>query len=255
MKKLKYTLIELLAAMGIFIMMIGILFQTFVTGSDIAASETVKMNLLSDANIFYNYLTDDIRNIDMLAIQMLRDKDNDNVDPDSPNASPANETNESTGKKFHFATGKVSFYSTSDVYNDTDTLNYNGVDLTGLAGSPYIAYELVGTSLVRKMYADQATYVSDEGVYADLTTTAELDDTTVNVPIILEGVVDFSFKVWSDYPGGTEISTNQSPLSEKPSCITFTLTLKDPNPSKTSLPTAVQERSYRTVSKTIYIDR
>ena len=252
MKKLRYTLIELLAAMGIFIMMIGILFQTFVAGSDIAASETVKMNLLSDANIFYNYLTDDIRNIDMLAIQMLRDKDNDDKDPDV--AAP-NDTYQATGKKLHFAAGKISFYSTVDAYNDNIIGNYNGADLTILTGSPYIAYELVGTSLVRKMYADQATYVSDEGVYDKLTTTADLEDTTVNVPIILEGVVDFSFKVWSDYPGGTEISTNQSPLSEKPSCITFTLTLKDPNPSKTSLPTAVQERSYRTVSKTIYIDR
>ena len=99
------------------------------------------------------------------------------------------------------------------------------------------------------------SYIDDSNNLIDQTTLAELDDTNENVPIILEGVASFDIKIWDDYPGGKEIDVSLSPLAEKPSCITFSVTLTDPNPAKANLPTAVKNRSNRTITKTIYIDR
>ena len=257
MKKLHYTLIELLAAMTIFIMMMGILFRTFSSGADVAATETVKLSILSDSNIFFNYLTNDIRNINMQSIQRLRDNKNDAIDPDHGTASQ-----EADGKKLHFTDERISFFSTVRAYHDTDGSNYNGVNLVdeldsatkdGIADlDPYVAYELVGDKLVRKMYSTQAAYVDDNNTYADLTTVAELDNESLAVPVILEGVEEFEVTVWSDYPGGTQVDTSQSPLSEKPACITFTITLTDPNPYKNA---TLKARDNRSISKTIYIGR
>ena len=61
MKKLKYTLIELLISMAIFVVMMGILISTFSMAGDIASSETTKTNILQDASVFYSYLTKDFR--------------------------------------------------------------------------------------------------------------------------------------------------------------------------------------------------
>lgn len=264
MKKLHYTLIELLAAMGIFIMMIGILFKTFVTGADIATTETIKMSILSDANIFFNYLTNDLRNINMQAIQRLRDKNNADIDPDDPESDPSNEA---AGKKMHFTSnGKLSFFSTITPYDDISATTYNTVNLVDELDSvtkdgipdlpPYVAYELVGDSIVRKMYSTQAAYVDDSNNFsAGVSSVADLANETLAIPVILEGVVSFQINVWSDYPGGTLIDETQSPLSEKPACITFEVTLRDPNPFKASLPISVRNRDNRTITKTIYIDR
>lgn len=268
MKKLHYTLIELLAAMGIFIMMIGILFKTFASGADVASRESIKMGILSDANIFLNYLTNDLRNINMQAIQRIRDNKNNAIDPDSTNVDPASK--EAEGKKLHFTAGKISFFSTVTPYDDTSNTSYSydstipatlvealDIDADNIPDlDPYIAYELVDDKIVRKMYSSQDAFVDDNNDFsAGASSSADLDNEALAIPVILEGVVSFDIKVWSDYPGGTLIDESQSPLSEKPSCITFSVTLRDPNPFKASLPTAVRNRDNRTISKTIYIDR
>ena len=60
MKMKRYTLIELLAAMTIFIIMMGILFRVFTSAATITSSESTKLAILSDANVFFTYLTNDL---------------------------------------------------------------------------------------------------------------------------------------------------------------------------------------------------
>jgi len=269
MKNQKYTLIELLAAMSIFIIMMGILFKTFTTAADVASKQTTKIEILSDANIFFNYLTNDLKNIDVQAIERLLDNQNAANDP---NANPSAATNEASGNKLHFDNVSVSFYSDVKPYDDTSNTSYSydssntatlveGLDLDAdniPDLKPYLAYELVtytesGVSkkaIVRKMYADQVLYVNNAGTYVGKTTAADIIDDSKSLPVILEGVENMTIQVWDDYPGGNELT--QSPIGHKPACITVSVTLTNPSPT---IAAAIKERNKRTITKVIYLGR
>ena len=276
MKIKKYTLIELLAAMTIFIIMMGILFKTFTTSADVASTQTTKVEIMSDANIFFNYLTVDLKNIDVQAIEKLLDKNNAANDPNTA----AGTTNEADGNKLHFNYYNssnpisISFYSDVTPYDDNSATSYSydsvnaetlkvGLDLDSDAFlipdlKPYIAYELVSyteggaskKAIVRKMYADQSIYVNDAGTYTGATSSGDITTDAKAVPVILEGVEDMTIQVWDDYPGGSEIRT--SPIGHKPACVTVSITLTNPSPTIADM---VKERNKRTITKVIYLGR
>ena len=253
MKKLQYTLIELLAAMSIFIIMMGILFKTFTTSADVAASQSTKVSILQDANVFFNFLNNDLKNIEIEAIEKILNNQNAATDPNEDAASV-----EADGNKLHFsltAPVSISFKSGVTPYYDRENGNYNGYDLideldiTGSDGipdeKPYVAYEYIASEkvIVRKMYPYQTDYVDNSNNYSG--TTGSLSD---DIPVILEGVEDFTIQVWEDYPGGTEITT--SPIGVAPACVTFTVTLADPSPTMAQ---TMKDRTKRTITKVVYM--
>ena len=238
MKKLRYTLIELLAAMTIFIIMIGILFRTFSASADVAASETTRLSIMTDANVFYQYLTSDIKAMSIDIIAAPRNESNSSSQLHINDTSAASDFSVkelliTPSTVIPTSDVTIEFYSDVTAYNfsDFDTNSDGAPDL-----SPYIVYEFDSTNgiITRKHFTDDTkaapTYSVD--------------------PIILEGVEEFDIKVWDDYPGGSQIT--QFPSPTKPSCITFSVTLTSPNPYASS---QIKEKAKRTISKTLYLNK
>lgn len=233
MKKLRYTLIELIAAMTIFIIMMGILFRTFTASAEIATAETTRLGIMTDANVFFQYLTADVKamSIDIIAA------------PQNDSGSKVQLHTNSTSGAFDFSNKEldvisnstIEFFSDVDAYrlssNDFDTNADGIVDL-----SPYVQYQFNASNgtITRKHF----------------TSAAKTSPTYTEDPIILEGVESMTINVWDDYPGGNEITT--FPSSTKPACITFTVTLTSPNPYASN---TVKERGKRTITKTLYLNR
>ena len=239
-KILKYTLIELLAAMTIFIIMIGILFKTFTVSADVAASETTKLSIMSDANVFFQYLTSDVRSLSVDIIAA----------PEADNGEKRRLDSDELTNAFDFDIKKLMVTPTGNVsiefYSEVPAYNIDGVFDTDSDGSPdispYIVYQLDTTTgvITRKHFTDDTKISPD-------------DSTTYgsgNEPILLEGVTAFDISVWDDYPGGNQITTFPTPT--KPSCITFSVTLTTPNPYASNV---LKTRSQRTISKTLYLKR
>ena len=246
MKKLNYTLLELLASMTIFIIMMGILFKTFTASADVASVETTRLSIMNDSNVFFQYLTSDVRSLSVDIIPA----------PESDKGLKYRlDTAENDSTSYDFDIKKLlvtpsPVVPTSNVtlefYSEVTAYNINGVfdvDSDGIPEvTPYIVYEFDSTAgtITRKHFTDD-TKVSP-------------DDTSTygsgKEPIILEGVTAFDISVWDDYPGGNEITTFPTPT--KPSCITFSVTLTTSNPYASS---SIKTRAQRTISKTIYLKR
>ncbi|MCM8533212.1 MAG: hypothetical protein NE330_18735 [Lentisphaeraceae bacterium] len=226
MKKLNYTLIELLAAMGIFIMMIGILFKTFTASADVATSETTRLSIMIDANVFYHYLTSDIK---AMSIEIIPAPENDQGEKRRLDTDDIQTAEDLKDKELNVTvTGSV---TTIEFFSDITPYN-----LAPLAGAPYVEYRFDSSTgyITRKHFTDSG---KSAPVYAD-------------EPIILEGVEDFTITVWDDYPGGNQMV--EFPTPTKPSCITFSVTMTSPNPYASDV---IKERSKRTISKTLYLNR
>jgi type II secretory pathway pseudopilin PulG len=222
MKRKNYTLIELLAAMSIFIVMMGLLFNVFVNASTIVGSQNAKVTILSDANLFFTYLSKDLQNISLSDIPRFEDKDYDPAgaaDPIDPDNGDNDSVESGTDPLTVIAASKIAFRSSSEAYDGTTSI-------------PYIGYQLVGKEVLRSMSANAGSYATNSEA------------------IILDGVEELKITVWEDYPGGTEL--NATSYSVVPRCITVSVTLSTPNPSASA---ATIEQNLRTVTKTIYIDR
>lgn len=217
----RYTLIELLAAMTIFIIMMGILFKTFTTSADVASRETTKVGILSDANVFFTYITNDLKS---MIVDIYPAPENENGVKDDPDSATAT-VDDYGDSQLKFTTTSIECYSNVTPYNETTLVTALG------SNSPYIKYELNSEKIYRTMASDSGGSDSVQG-------------------IILEGVTDFSIKLWDDYPGGNELTT--SPTSSKPACITVSVTLTSPNPN---MSTQLKEKEKRTITKTIYMKR
>lgn len=222
-KKQNYTLIELLAAMGIFLMMIAILFKTFSASAEIATRETTKVGILTDSSVFFKYITGDLRSmiVDVYpAIEMEKTGDK-KFNPDST-GQPTEDHGDSD---LTFTATSIEFFSNVTPYNET-------VLTAALSGaSPYLKYELSGSEITRAMASDDTGSNEQSG-------------------IILEGVEAFSINLWEDYPGGTEITESPSPT--KPGCITVSVTLTSPNPYASQ---QLKDSEKRTITKAIFIKR
>lgn len=225
MKKLQYTLIELLVAMSIFIIMIGLLFNIFVNASTVVVDQSTKVSILSDASVFFTYISKDLSNISLSAIPHFLDKKNNQTDPESNDAPSFKTTSDQLKVETSGSTTTlIAFRSDVEAYNTAD-----------IPSTPYVAYffDKNKGEIYRSMEMDEASYVSAE-------TNA----------VILDGVEEFEVKVWDDYPGGTALSA--STFAIKPACVTIKLTLRTPNPHASD---ESKKQSLRTVTKTVYINR
>lgn len=223
-KKHSYTLIELLAAMGIFIMMIGILFKTFSASAEVATRETTKVSILTDSSVFFKYVTDDLRSmiVDVYpAIEIEAPSGSKKFNPDNTGQG----TTDHGDSELTFTPTSISFFSNVTPYQEAA--------LTGALGSapPYVKYEFSGSQITRSMSSDDAGLNEQSG-------------------IILEGVEAFSIDLWEDYPGGTQITDSPSPT--KPGCITISVTLTTPNPFASQ---ELKDNEKRTITKAIFIKR
>ena len=222
MKQLKYTLIELLAAMTIFIIMMGILFNVFSTGAGIMAAESTKVGILADAGVFYNYISNDARS---MVVEII-------PSPEVEGGSKVGTDYEESSLTFTATTLKFA----------SNVEAYSAVQAAIGANPPYVEYRFDSTSgiIYRKM-----------SNYKDAAAAAAAADTLVeNEGEILEGVKAFDIKVWDDYPGGTEITS--SPAHSKPACITVSVTMTDPNPDMAQ---ELKDRNVRTITKTLYMSK
>ena len=241
-KKSYYTILELLVAMLIFVIMMGILTQVATTASDIATTESSKVLLLSDANIFFEHITNDLRAAEIQDIEQYKDYLNEKSNPEDDS-----DTNKDVGKKFYYTSSSIGFFANVDGY---DT-NVDGID-DFPTNSPFVHYELDSGKIVREMWDDET----------ELTIAAAGRGSSVYdnnaAPVILDGVESLDIKLWEDYPGGAEISpqlVSSKPnhfVDTNPTCITISVTLTNPNPNMAQ---AVKEKNLRTVTKTIYIGR
>jgi type II secretory pathway pseudopilin PulG len=227
MKKLRYTLIELLVAMGIFIIMMGILFSTFSAVTDVSTNESVKVGILADANVFFGYITQDIREMNVEIIPAPESEGNSGGSKTDPEDN-TNAVTDYGDSKLTYTSTSLEFFSEVDPYEAMAT------------SPPYIKYTIEAASggyskIYRSMWDyDPATKTFDNEQKG----------------LILEGVKTFDIKVWDDYPGGTELT--ESPVSSKPACITISITLTNPNPNMT---TTLRERAERTVTKTVFLTK
>lgn len=219
MKQVKYTLIELLAAMSIFIIMMGLLFNVFVNASAVVGSQNAKVTILSDANVFFTYISNDLANISLSSIPQLLDNENGEVDPDAAGADSV----ATTSDKLTIDATTIAFRSDVEYYHAASF------------STPYVIYEFDSSTgtVTRRMREVTGTAVS-----------ADAD------AIILDGVQSWEINVWDDYPGGTPLTATT--YDQKPACITIAITLSTPNPSASA---ETIEQNLRTVTKTIYIDR
>lgn len=218
----RYTLIELLAAMTIFIIMMGILFKTFTTSADVASRETTKVGILSDASVFFTYITNDLKS---MIVDIYPAPENTSGAKDDPDTAAATTIDDYGDSQLIFTTTSIECYSNVTPYNETTLVTALG------SNSPYVKYELNSEKIYRTMASDSSGADSVQG-------------------IILEGVTELSIKLWDDYPGGNELTT--SPTTSKPSCITISVTLTSPNPNMSS---QLKEKEKRTITKTIYMKR
>jgi hypothetical protein len=224
MKRFHYTLIELMAAMSIFIVMMGLLFNIFVSASTIVVSQSTKVSILSDASVFFTYISKDLSNISLSAIPHFLDKNNTQSDPESSTPSFKTTSDQLKVETSGSTTTLIAFRSDIEAY-----------DTAAIPSTPYVAYffdESKG-EIYRSMAADEASYGSAE-----------------TEAIILDGVEKFEIKVWDDRPGGVALTA--STFATKPACITINLTLRTPNPNASA---ETIKQSLRTITKTIYIDR
>jgi len=237
MKKLQYTLIELLAAMSIFIIMMGILFKTFTASADVAAAETTRLGIMTDVNVFFQYLTSDVK---AMSIDIIAAPENDSGNRAQLHTNDTASAEDFSIKELSVSSTSIGFYSDVTPYNtgDFDT-NADGIpDI-----SPFVQYTYnAGDKTISRKHFTRDPNSS--------VTTPALAPTYSEEPIILEGVEEFTINVWDDYPGGQEIRS--FPSATKPACITFTVTLTSPNPYASD---AIKERAKRTISKTLYLNR
>ena len=240
MKTLKYTLLELMVAMLIFVIMMGILMSTFSMAADVASSEGNKLSIMSDSNVFYTYVTRDFGAVLSQPIPAPIYIDDDGStstlqkwDPDA--TTPPPDKLDDYGLNIEYvANEKISFYS--------DTKEYSSLTTNLESSADYVLkveYEFKSTEekIVRTMYVwdslnDSAAFPPEEAT-------------------ILEGVKEFSFTIWENYAGGREITATNGKLETVPACITFNVTITNPNPS---IPDIIKERHKRTVSKTVYLN-
>ena len=243
MKKFHYTLIELMAAMSIFIVMMGLLFNVFVNASTIVVSQSTKVSILSDASVFFTYISNDLSNISLAAIPQLMDKDNNEIDPDfgtrggTGTASLEASTDQLKIESSGSSTTLIAFRSDVEYYHD-DTYS-----------TPYVYYSL-----------EPSPPTTEDPQLFHITRRMRKTEAPASEPdteaIILDGIVEldnvaqFEIKVWDDYPGGTEL--NASTFGIKPACVTISMTLTTPNPNASE---ETKKQSLRTITKTIYIDR
>jgi len=220
-KNNNYTLIELLAAMVVFIIMMGVLFNIFSSAANIATSDVTKTQILSDANTFFRYITEDLKNAQIKGIP-------------APETTSGGSDGTDFSKDLVFSASSLEFYS--------DTTAYDTLAGTMAAGvPPFIKYDYVaGTNsgvIMRVMGNGSATTPA----------------ISATAPIILEGVKSFVVKVWSDRPGGNEITSSPADSStdaNTPLAVTITLTLTNPSPTMSD---TLRNRADRTLSKTIYL--
>ena len=221
----KYTLLELMVAMLIFVIMMGILTTTFGAASDISTSESVKVNLMNDANMFYDYLTSDLQSAVVTTFEAPENTDGDPRDVE--NLQVATDPAENTDRHLDFVAGtSISFYSNVAPYTDTNLVD--SLDIN----PPYITYLFSGSEILRTM---DDSHVS--GGASPVTGT------------LLEGVTAFSFQIWSDFAGGNPLTTTG--ITETPACITFTITIESPSPYGNPVDKA---KNARTITKTIYLN-
>lgn len=250
MKVLKYTLLELMVAMLIFVIMMGILMSTFSMAADVAANEGNKLSITSDANIFYTYLTRDLSAVlsQPLPAPITISDSSPYIEKKDPDETSAIRTLNDYGLKMSYTVSstsvKLSFYSDTPEYAAlTDDLN------DPLSNNVLkVEYEFIKgeNKLYRTMYAWDPTASPPTSV----------DD---EKGMILEGVENFGFTIWEDYAGGRSLATitfttgaTSKELDTIPACITFNAELTNPNPDT---PQAVKDRYKRTISKTVYLNR
>ena len=261
MKKLKYTLIELLISMSIFVVMMGILMSTFSMAADIASSETTKINILQDANIFYSYLTRDFKSAIASPIPHPQLANGTDGDPDFSTHPAVLEDyglSVSLGATTVNVPDKIQFFG--------DITPYGSAMATELASSPdnelLLSYEYDSTAkkIYRNLYIvnTASTDFEDFPVDRDSILGINSDNNTDGEnAAILEGVESFNIVLWRDYEGGDVINTpdiaagSYAEVDEIPTCITFYITLSSPNPNASAI---IKERGQRTISKTIYLN-
>ena len=224
MKKLQYTLIELLVAMSIFIIMIGLLFNIFVNASTVVVDQSTKVSILSDASVFFNYLTKDLANISLNQVPHFLDKDNNQTDPETLGSVSLKTTSDPL--KIETASNGnslIAFRSNVEYYHDP---SYS---------LPYVYYDFTSSTgqITRRMREEEiVTSIS-----------ADMD------AIILDGVEKIEIKAWNT---GSTTALASTTFATKPDYITIRLTLRTPNPNASA---EAITQSLRTVNKTIYLNR
>ena len=278
MKKSNYTLIEIMISMAIFIMMMGILMSTFSVAADVTSSESTKINILKDANLFYSYLTKDLQGTttDNIEAPSAVVSNVEQIDRDPDNPTPV--LND-FGLKVVLRADSNSIINSIEFYSSVYPYSQDMKDALAYSPDFQLLLRYHYDSTKKKVYRDQyiintnnddfATDQSEATISATAYASAsQSDDTTqwqytngvndVNSSAtILEGVSEFDITFWEDYQGGAEIIPVSSggtiyTLPKNPTSITFSVTMANPNPYAS---TGVLNRGKRTVSKTIYLNK
>jgi hypothetical protein len=270
MKKLQYTLVEILVSMAIFVIMMGILMKTFSVGADVVSSETIKVNILTDANVFYSYLTKDFRGVAASPLTPPSYIGVGNTEISNRNPDKTAIALEQYGLSIILRATTANTPDSIEIY--TDAKPYGSDMQLALDNNPdyelLLRYQFDSNKIYRNQYIidtsqsdydiDQITNNSAIGVNSH-TGGTDINGNPSNSndnAVILEGVEDFEMVLWEDYEGGTKITTTISAnsftkLEKIPACITFYLTLNPPNPDAAD---EIKQRYRRTISKTVYLN-
>jgi len=228
MKKIRYTLIELLISMGIFAVMMLLLLNFFSKYQDFTFRAGLRNDLLADANTFFAIIERDLK-----GVYINEDLDSQGISTPASTVAVKN-----SGSSLSFASS--SFYS-SLAGSDTDTGRIAGN--SGIGGLTSITYDLTGTKITRKW---------KNAIPLDRDTVALLPSNEVTDNVI-SGVKTLTFtfyKTKTDFTAGT--ASGVSPFT-KIYAILITVTLQDNNTNITD--DAVLQKNRITATKLIILDK
>ncbi len=228
MKKIRYTLIELLISMGIFAVMMLLLLNFFSKYQDFTFRAGLRNDLLADANTFFAIIERDLK-----GVYINEDLDSDGL------SNPANTIAiKNSDASLSFASS--SFYS-SVAGSNSDVGRIAGN--SGIGGLTSINYDLTDTKIVRK-WKNAIPLGKDDLI------TLPSDEVTDDVISGVKTITYTFYKTKTDFTAGT--TSGASPFT-KIYAILITLTLQDSNTNITD--DAVLKKNRITATKLIILDK